>query len=109
MKSEVVAKTKPVRKGRPPKKTAAEKEASDDISVDECEQGGSYRAAGNNNPGKRRVAAAAIDEDEEYLIKRAPPSNSLGQPLQQYKQQRCWNYFEAVVYNLGDLMYLSRM
>ena len=21
----------------------------------------------------------------------------------------CWNYFEAVVYNLGDLMYLSRL
>ena len=21
----------------------------------------------------------------------------------------CWNYFEAVVYNLGDLMYLSRI
>ena len=21
----------------------------------------------------------------------------------------CWNYFEAEVYNLGDLMYLSRL
>jgi hypothetical protein len=21
----------------------------------------------------------------------------------------CWNYFETVVYNLGDLMYLSRI
>ena len=30
-------------------------------------------------------------------------------PKRKYGCSECWNYFEAVVYNLGDLMYLSRL
>ena len=40
---------------------------------------------------------------------KAKLSNSFHIIAHSWAIYKCWNYFEAVVYNLGDLMYLSRI
>ena len=51
--------------------------------------------------------AAKADADRLDVLEKEL-AEDIGKLIKQ-RAIMCWNYFEAVVYNLGDLMYLSRI